>query len=109
MEADITHLARGWSEFTRRKFGVQDWLLPRKGDEDVVALESNSGTGDGILPESSSAAEIQESDLREVLINLKEKHDIAKAVKADDARVPVELWDEAGCRGPPWAEQQNAL
>jgi hypothetical protein len=47
--------------------------------------------------------------IEEVLSKLKEKHDIAKAVKADNARVPVELWDEAVCRGPPMNEQQCAL
>ena len=40
---------------------------------------------------------------------MKEKQDIAKAVKADNARVPVELWDKAVCRGSPTNEQQRAL
>ncbi len=105
-ELEITHLARGWSEFTRRKFGVQDWLLPRRGGDENLGVAARDAM---LLESSSEAAEIRVSDLSEVLFNLKEKHDIAKAVKADDARVPVELWDEAVCRGPPSAEQQHAL
>ncbi len=40
---------------------------------------------------------------------LRFNHDIAKAVKSDDVRVPVELWDGAVCRHPPTIEQQQAL
>ncbi len=44
-----------------------------------------------------------------ILNKLKDRHDIAKAVKADDAKVPVELWDKAVCRQPPTVEQLRAL
>ena len=36
---------------------------------------------------------------RSLFVKLKEEHDIAKAVKDDDAEVPVELWNQAVCRG----------
>jgi hypothetical protein len=44
-----------------------------------------------------------------ILNELKDKHNIAKAVKIDDAKVPVELWDKAVCRQPPTVKQQQAL
>jgi hypothetical protein len=44
-----------------------------------------------------------------ILNELKDKHDIAKAVKADNAKVPMELWDKAMRRQPPTVEQQRAL
>lgn len=36
---------------------------------------------------------------RSLFVKLKEERDIAKAVKDDDAEVPVELWNQAVCRG----------
>ena len=36
-----------------------------------------------------------------ILNKLKKEHDIAKAVKSDDAEVPVHLWDYAVMRGEP--------
>ena len=52
---------------------------------------------------------IQNVEPNGVLEALRDIHDTAKAVKADDARVPVELWDEAVCRGLPSNEQKWAL
>jgi hypothetical protein len=75
------------SAATRSKFGVQD-----------TANSTHAEAENGPNPH-----------INEVLSELKEKHDIAKAVKADEARVPVELWDEAVCRGSPTNEQQCAL
>jgi hypothetical protein len=40
---------------------------------------------------------------------LKKEHDLAKAVKADDAKVPVYLWDEAVCREKPLERKAKAL
>ena len=40
---------------------------------------------------------------------LKREHDIAKAVKAHDAVVPVELWDEVVCCRPPTNKEKEAL
>jgi hypothetical protein len=83
-----------WSEMTldglaatRSKFGVQD-----------TSNSTHAEADNGLNPH-----------IEEVLSELKEKHNIAKAVKADDARVPVELWDEAVCRGSPTNEQQSFL
>jgi hypothetical protein len=38
---------------------------------------------------------------REFFAKLKQEHDLAKAVKSDNAEVPVDLWDQAVCRAPP--------
>jgi len=40
---------------------------------------------------------------------LKQEHDLAKAVKSDDAEVPVDLWDRAVCRAPPSEVEKKAL
>jgi hypothetical protein len=52
---------------TRSKFGVQD-------TSNSTHAEADNGPN---------------THIKEVLSELKEKHDIAKAVKADNARVPV--------------------
>ncbi len=49
------------------------------------------------------------SEAAEILDALRFNHDIAKAVKSNDAKVPVELWDGAVCRHPPTIKQQQAL
>ena len=46
---------------------------------------------------------------RELFAKLKQEHDLAKAVKSDDAEVPVDLWDQAVCRAPPSEVEKKAL
>ena len=46
---------------------------------------------------------------RELFAKLKQEHDLAKAVKLDDAEVPVDLWDQAMCRAPPSEVEKKAL
>ena len=43
------------------------------------------------------------------LDQVKLQHDLAKAVKSDDAEVPVHLWNAKICRGPVSAEQAKSL
>ena len=45
----------------------------------------------------------------ELFAKLKQEHGLAKAVKSDDAVAPVDLWDQAVCRGPPSEVKKNAL
>jgi hypothetical protein len=40
---------------------------------------------------------------------LKQEHDLAKAVKSDDAEVHIDLWDQAVCKGPPSDAEKMAL
>ena len=40
---------------------------------------------------------------------MKREHDLAKAVKSDDAEVPVHLWDSKVCRGPATLRQAASL
>ena len=46
---------------------------------------------------------------RELFAKLKQEHGLAKAVKSDDAEVPVDLWDQAVCRSPPSEVEKKAL
>ncbi len=46
---------------------------------------------------------------RDLVAKLKQEHDLTKAVKSDDAEVPVDLWDRAVCRAPPLEVEKKAL
>jgi hypothetical protein len=62
-------------------------------NKELVALGSTSSESKGtVTPE------------QEILNFLKKEHDLAKAVKSDDASVPEHLWDFAVCLGEPSAE-----
>jgi hypothetical protein len=63
---------RRWSPTTRYEFGVQE--------------ENEVETPPPLPP-----------PIQEICNNLKQEHDIAKAVKVDKAVVPVELWEKAVC------------
>ena len=89
-------------------------------DEDCsVVIKSNCKTGLVLSPVSPAAAiyvpaadgEQQISTLidNDIFVDLKKEHDHAKAVKSDDAEVPVHLWDVAVCKGTPTEAQGNAL
>jgi hypothetical protein len=41
--------------------------------------------------------------------SLKQEHNMAKAVKVDEAAVPVHLWDKVSFRGPPSLVEKKAL
>ncbi len=44
-----------------------------------------------------------------ILSALRKEHDLAKAIKSNDAAVPKHLWDIATCRGPQSTAQTKAL
>jgi len=46
---------------------------------------------------------------RDLFAKLKQEHNLAKAVKSDNAEVPVDLWDQAVCRAPPSEVEKKAL
>ena len=41
--------------------------------------------------------------------HMKKEHDLAKAVKSDDAEVPTHLWNDKVCRGPATLHQAASL
>jgi hypothetical protein len=62
--------------------------------------------------EEEVRAGVEEEELtqdQELLSAIKKAHDLAKAVKLDDAEVPKHLWDAAVCRGTPSTDQARAL
>jgi hypothetical protein len=83
-EDAICQSVRGWSSATRYEFGVQE--------------ESEGGNLIPLPP-----------PIQEICANLKYEHDIANAVKADNAVVLVELWDEAVCQRSPTNNKKRAL
>jgi hypothetical protein len=72
-------------------------------------MQEEDSNSDQVEREGLEIEHIVAPRSREILNELKDKHNIVKAVKADDAKVPVELWDEAMCRQPPTVKQQRAL
>ena len=90
LEALLRVAAQDWSPITRYKFGFNS----RRPRGSIASKEIKS------LPPTAHEA---------VLDKVKFEHDLAKAVKADDAEVPVHLWDEKVCRGLPSAKESAAL
>ena len=100
--------------------GVVDSDKDGKMDEDCSLLtNANCKTSLVSLPDSSAATTLvpetgggqQVSNLsdNDLFVDLKGEHDRAKAVKSDDAEVPVHLWDVAVCRGESTEGQVSAL
>jgi hypothetical protein len=54
-------------------------------------------------------AEEVESVPKSRLNRIKREHDLAKAVKSNNAEVPAHIWDEAICKAEPPQELQRAL
>ena len=75
---------------------------------------SERGCGNPLLTkETQSGATLQNSPSDERSQDrikiMKREHDLAKAVKSDDAEVPVHLWDSKVCRGPATLRQAASL
>jgi hypothetical protein len=49
------------------------------------------------------------SDKTTLFVDLKKEHNLAKAVKLDDAKVAVHIWDRGVCRADPTEKQAQAL
>jgi len=70
------------------------------------AHESITPSPSELLKQEHNTPNIPERDL---FAKLNQEHDLAKAVKSDDAEVPVDLWDQAVCRAPPSEAEKKAL
>jgi hypothetical protein len=71
---------QGSSDATRYKFGIQQEVLK-------VSVAPKTARAYKAVPPS------------ELCDSIKQEYDVAKAIKANDAAVPVHLWDEAIFRG----------
>ena len=102
-------------EFIQREdYGAKE----NSGKEGISQKEDYGGNGgieeDGRNTACSDGARLSHeqtglSQERELFKAIKKAHDLAKAVKSDDAEVPKHLWDAAVCHGPPSPEQAKAL
>jgi hypothetical protein len=81
-EAILRGITRGWSNAMRYKFGSQQ----------EISKVSVAG---------KTAHDYKAVTLLDPCDSIKQAHDMAKAVKANDATVPVHLWDKAIFRGLP--------
>jgi hypothetical protein len=48
-------------------------------------------------------------DRQEIILKVQQQHESAKAVKADDAEVPVHIWDAAVFKRQQSEEERQAL
>ena len=83
-------------------------------DAGIVVERDTGGQGDQNLNSRSDEEEEEHtcnwSGVQDELLDLiKQARDIAKAVKADDAEVPVHLWNERVCRGRVSEQEAKAL
>jgi hypothetical protein len=83
-------IAQGWSNAMRYKFGIQQEAS--KIPVDPKTAHANKAVAPSDLCDS-----------------IKQEHDVTKAMKADDAAVPVHLWDEAFFRGLPSPVEKKVL
>jgi hypothetical protein len=131
-ETEFCRLAPGWSPTTQYKLGIQGEPPSAQADlrrvcsivkTSFLKCRGNKLNGpdasldmtEPLMPAvqatvilmlvSTSPPEVVETMLDKV----KKKHDLAKAVKADDAQVPVYLWDKGVCRREPSDGESKAL
>ena len=74
----------------------------------LVSLPDSSAATT-LVPETGGGHQVSNLSDKDLFVDLKKEHDQAKAVKSDDAEVPVHLWDVAVCRGQPTERQVSAL
>jgi hypothetical protein len=89
-EAILRETVRGWSNAMRYKFGIQ-----QEASKVTVALKTTNARK-AVIP-------------TDLCHSIKQEHDMAKAMKANDAAVPVHLWDEAIFRGLPSPVEKKVL
>ena len=77
----------------------------------MEVVESNQAESEGTLVEIDEPRKLDGRLLssQERWDIAKNGHDLAKAVKSDDAEVPVHMWDIKVCRGPPTERQIEKL
>jgi hypothetical protein len=90
-EEAIKQMARMWLATTHYGLGVQEEISTRHNFKVQEEISSSDHY------KRKAMATILALSNQEIFTELKDKHDIAKAVKADGAKVPVELWDKAMC------------
>ena len=80
---------------------------PEKVDLASCSFSSAKASDSASLSESSDRFTTAATQAR--LNHIKEEHDLAKAVKSDDAPVPMHVWDRKVFHGPPTPLQAKAL
>ena len=78
-------------------------------DPPLTCLSPSSQSDSPSSDDSVCSDEASVSSSRDRLDIVKEEHDLAKAVKSDDAEVPTHMWDSRVCRGAPTSKQEAKL
>ena len=120
-EEEVNREENGWRSGWRSRppmarVGISTSSVDTRWEAETVQLKANDSTAMN-LSESLALSllepvheHINQSPLeRELFAKLKQEHDLTKAVKSDDAEVPVDLWDQAVCISPPSEVEKKAL
>jgi len=78
-----------------------------KAEEDIGLEEEENVDGVKVVKDIGLLEEKELTQEQELLSAIKKAHDLAKAVKSDNAEVPKHLWDAAVCCGPPRTKQEH--
>jgi len=101
-QGDESPQEQGESHETKQGKGT--WTKWEEGIGQLEAPEEEIGQFEA--PETEENATARHSSL---FAKLKLEHDLAKAVKSDDAEVPIHLWDQAVWNGTPSETEKAAL
>ena len=75
----------------------------------VMVNWASKGPSNQAAPDSCKSHSASASPSKQRLKQIKEEHDKAKAIKSDNAEVPIHLWDERIVRGVPSTAHIKAL
>jgi len=83
--------------------------LPQLRGERYGGAESLEQSGSPGSREQTGPRKVGLHDREEIIRKVQQQHELAKAVKVDDADVPVHIWDAAVFKRRPSEEEQQAL
>jgi hypothetical protein len=83
--------------------------LPQLRGERSGGEESWEQSGKPESWEQTIPREVELRDRQEIMLRVQQQHKLAKAVKLDDAEVPIHIWDAAVFKRQPSEEERQAL
>jgi hypothetical protein len=96
-------------KFIHIDFAQIKGLMSSPEKDDLSSCSFSSAEEGNSKPLSESSARFTAAPTQARLDHIKEEHDLAKAVKSDDAPVPMYVWDRKVFHGPPTPIQAKAL
>ena len=118
LEHELGRIGRGLeveSEMsTLSEPGVENFVNSDSGDDIVgpprtVVVDLTKQEESDSIDSNAPGQDITATPSQDRIDQMKLQHDLAKAVKSDNAEVPIHLWDAKICRGPVSSKQANSL